>query len=328
MNRMQKMVEARGKDAHALFWDDMVNPDHNGGRCDYTPVVGGGRFGCTDGALLNGLIHEKVAFYSWSYGHTNTSSQWDPTGFTDWKKISHAPELFAKSATHPSYPWVASPLGDPTNIIWWARSVKKALSDGGDVLGFIDTSWVSAPQPKKFGNLPAVSQCAWNLDNCLEAAPPPLQQLMSSAQLKNDDGVNAPTQRMPPVPGEWEITMLDDFETFNASRWTKGWSWCNGSGLLPGQPQPRTHVKASDTCYFADAKRACGGRQARPEQSAGAQPRLQLHLWCRELNRVRAWTRLPADVRLLRGTDQGFARRPRQPGHVSCILDAEREEQR
>lgn len=29
-------------------------------------------------------------------------------------------------------------------------------------------------------------------------------------------------------------------------------SWCNGTGELPGAPQPRTHFKASDTCFFGD----------------------------------------------------------------------------
>ena len=62
-------------------------------------------------------------------------------------------------------------------------------------------------------------------------------------------------ERVPPVlpgNGRWEATLVENFEGFNASVWTKGWAWCNGTGTEPGLPQPRTHVKASDTCYFAD----------------------------------------------------------------------------
>jgi beta-glucanase (GH16 family) len=65
---------------------------------------------------------------------------------------------------------------------------------------------------------------------------------------KSDDN----TLKRGPPAGDWQVTMHDDFETFNASLWTKGWSWCNGTGILPGSPQPRMHVKASDMCYFAD----------------------------------------------------------------------------
>jgi beta-glucanase (GH16 family) len=63
-------------------------------------------------------------------------------------------------------------------------------------------------------------------------------------------------ERVPPAlpgNGRWEATLVENFEQgFNASLWTKGWAWCNGTGTEPGLPQPRTHVKASDTCYFAD----------------------------------------------------------------------------
>ena len=81
------------------------------------------------------------------------------------------PELFAEQSTenasHPAYPWIASPLGDAINIRWWAQSVQRALKDGGRALGFVDTSWVSAPAPKEFGDLKTMSECAWNLESCL-----------------------------------------------------------------------------------------------------------------------------------------------------------------
>ena len=54
----------------------------------------------------------------------------------------------------------------------------------------------------------------------------------------------------PPGPSDrWSLVLSDDFDSFNASRWTKGWTWCDGHGHL--RPQ-RVHKKAGDACYFAD----------------------------------------------------------------------------
>ena len=70
---------------------------------------------------------------------------------------------------------------------------------------------------------------------------------------KTDD---ASIGRAPPaLPGEgrWEVSLHDDFASgFNSTLWTKGWSWCNGTGQIPGTPQPRVQTKASDTCFFGD----------------------------------------------------------------------------
>ena len=55
--------------------------------------------------------------------------------------------------------------------MWWAEAVKRALDGGGRALGFIDTSWVSDPSPKEFGNLPTVGECSWNLDACIASIP-------------------------------------------------------------------------------------------------------------------------------------------------------------
>lgn len=78
------------------------------------------------------------------------------------------------------------------------------------------------------------------------------EQVFSAAGTAN----SAPVRSPPSLPGKgrWIPTLIEDFEKgFNESLWTKGWSWCNGTGQTPGVPQPRTHRKASDTCYFADA---------------------------------------------------------------------------
>jgi len=51
----------------------------------------------------------------------------------------------------------------------------------------------------------------------------------------------------PPGKG-WNLTFNEEFEHFDPSIWTKGWSWYDGNG----HPQPRTQFKASDLCYFSD----------------------------------------------------------------------------
>ena len=69
MNTLQASVHKHlGHNARAMYWDDMVNPDHNGGRYDYQTQEGGGRPGKTDGALLNKLIDKSVLWLSWAYG--------------------------------------------------------------------------------------------------------------------------------------------------------------------------------------------------------------------------------------------------------------------
>ena len=72
-------------------------------------------------------------------------------------------------------------------------------------------------------------------------------------------GLLLPQARSPPPPADaghsWVATLHDTFDggvEVNGSLWTKGWSWCNGTGQLPGSPQPRTQEKASDTCWFGD----------------------------------------------------------------------------
>eukprot|EP01045_Picozoa_sp_COSAG04_P050203 COSAG04_NODE_20209_length_398_cov_0.869565_2_plen_78_part_01 len=65
--------------------------------------------------------------------------------------------------------WIASPLGDDTNILWWAKSVKASMDAGGDARGFVDTSWVNDPAPHAFGDLKKMSECAWNLDSCIDS---------------------------------------------------------------------------------------------------------------------------------------------------------------
>jgi hypothetical protein len=46
MNAIQASVTKHlGPGSRAMYWDDMVNPDHNGGRYDYQLTTGGGRPG-------------------------------------------------------------------------------------------------------------------------------------------------------------------------------------------------------------------------------------------------------------------------------------------
>lgn len=47
---------------------------------------------------------------------------------------------------------------------------------------------------------------------------------------------------------DWELSLAEEFDAFNTSLWTKGWSWYDGKG----NPLPRNHTKASDTCWFDD----------------------------------------------------------------------------
>jgi hypothetical protein len=65
MNTLQASVHKHvGKAGRAMYWDDMVNPDHNGGQENYQKSSGGGRPGKTDGALLDKLVDPSVLWFS------------------------------------------------------------------------------------------------------------------------------------------------------------------------------------------------------------------------------------------------------------------------
>jgi len=52
----------------------------------------------------------------------------------------------------------------------------------------------------------------------------------------------------PGNPKQWSLVFNDDFDSFNNSKWTKGWSWYDGHG----SSRPRRNTKDGDECFFAD----------------------------------------------------------------------------
>jgi hypothetical protein len=162
MNTLQVLVKKHlGPHARAMYWDDMVNPDHNGGNARYQPETGGGRAGKTDLAILDKLISPDVLWFSWAYGVSP-----DITGkFSDLRKINDAPALFDTNG----YDWVGSPWKDPANVHAWGKSLKAGKKLGSHALGLVDTEWGSHLAAADWGNVPDVAACAWNLDAFLDS---------------------------------------------------------------------------------------------------------------------------------------------------------------
>merc|ERR1712232_477940 len=52
----------------------------------------------------------------------------------------------------------------------------------------------------------------------------------------------------PGNPNDWVKVFSDEFDEFDAAKWTKGWSWYDGQG----HSRPRRFSKAGDECFFAD----------------------------------------------------------------------------
>ena len=196
----------------------------------------------------------------------------------DWKLILGDPSggegdgWFCSGAPCPHHGWRPSPVNltadsvqlydvrnDPEEMIDHAAAQPamvaelRALLEKYNTTGLFDTSFVCGV-PGKFQVGGALtpwcavggdrSGCTALLDHDLDHGDSPL---------KADDVITARGPPTLPGAGRWEVSMHDDFDSgLNASLWTKGWSWCNGTGKAPGTPQPRTQFKASDTCYFGD----------------------------------------------------------------------------
>jgi hypothetical protein len=158
MNTLQSSVTKHlGRGSRAIYWDDMVNPDQNGGNYDYQLTTGGGRPGLTDGALLQKMVKPEVIWFSWAYTSEPLKA----------KKIKDAPRLFGTL----DYDWVGSPYSDAGTIRMWAQSLKagKVAGFGGNALGLVDTEWDQQVPAEKWGNIPEVSAATWNLEAFLKA---------------------------------------------------------------------------------------------------------------------------------------------------------------
>jgi hypothetical protein len=174
MNALQAAVTAHlGIDASAVFWDDMVNPDHNGGDPNYQWENGGGLPGRTDLALLDKLVDSKVIWASWAYGVTPDF---------DLKKIKDAPQLFQSHG----YDWVGCAEIPTANVLAWGRALQAAKRAGINALGLLDVQWSTVAENstvKEWANVPGVGACTWNLEAFLT------NQTVAIArqQLKSDD---------------------------------------------------------------------------------------------------------------------------------------------
>ena len=161
INALQTSVtKYLGDSGRAMFWDDMVNPTHNGGDEDYQWTTGGGPPGRTDLAVLNKLIDKRVIWASWAYGVTPDAG---PGKFSDLRKIKEAPELFQSHG----YDW-AGCAGIPTaNVKAWGEGLQAAKRAGENALGLLDVQWTTVAENSSvmdWANVPAVGACAWNIE--------------------------------------------------------------------------------------------------------------------------------------------------------------------
>jgi hypothetical protein len=116
-----------------------------------------------------------------------------PGKFSDLRKINDAPELFASHG----YDWVGSPWTETANVVAWGKSLRSAVSahatlqllvmlksalkdcswlqkaaaKHGHAMGLVDTEWGDDLPAEKWGNIPNVSACSWNLEGFLASAP-------------------------------------------------------------------------------------------------------------------------------------------------------------
>jgi hypothetical protein len=160
-----------------LLWDDMVNPDHNGGQVEYQWWDGGGRPQTSDGAVLGRLIDPGVLWHSWAYCADVDPDPPPPPGVgfvSDTRKVSNAPRLFQDHG----YDWVGGPWVPTTNIVLFGKALQAAKRAGKNGLGLVDVNYVYPPNPDvtHWANIPAVASCVWNLEAFL-ADPKPVRNV-------------------------------------------------------------------------------------------------------------------------------------------------------
>lgn len=132
INALQAAVTKHlGEGGRALFWDDMVNPDHNGGDAEYQWETGGGLRGKTDLALLDKLVDTRVIWASWAYDVESFSLS----------KIKDAPKLFQTLG----YDWIGCAEIPPANVLAWAMALQAAKRAGKNALGLLDVQWSTLP---------------------------------------------------------------------------------------------------------------------------------------------------------------------------------------
>ena len=165
MNKLQALVQKHlGEQGRVIYWDDMVNPDHNGNQTNYQWWEGGGRPQTTDGALLQRLVDPGVLWYSWAYCVAQE----------DVETIDDAPQLFQQHG----YEWIAGPYTPTANVVLWAEALQAAKRAGGSCKGIVDVqfNYPPAEDVEDWGNIPAVAAAGWNVAAFL-ANPVPIRNV-------------------------------------------------------------------------------------------------------------------------------------------------------
>lgn len=139
MNKLQGFVKARNANASAWFWDDMINPYHNGARETYQ-VPWGGRNGSTAGAL--NMTDPEIGWLSWWY----SSRDFDG-------KMGNTTHVFG------SRPWFGCPASNGQNMAEWG----KIMASAPGARGMIDTNWDTSLQIDQWGNFSVSADYSWNL---------------------------------------------------------------------------------------------------------------------------------------------------------------------
>ena len=148
LNTLQAFVHnASAGRARALFWDDMVNPTHNGATIDYQVKNGGSaKLG---GSACMPELDRRLELINWWYGDPSVDAR-SRSFFGDDHK--EQPNLYSKLA--PGLRWHASPHSKLGNIQEWARAVYNESS----VRGVVETSWGG-----DVSGLEASADYSWNL---------------------------------------------------------------------------------------------------------------------------------------------------------------------
>jgi uncharacterized repeat protein (TIGR01451 family) len=160
INTIYEHVKSRS--LRLLFWDDMVNPWHNGNDPNLQHWTGG-QVGATEPQDLTLprttalLPRTDLIPVVWQYDVADTQSI-----------RANAPGYFEGAACDATgFEWVAAPFNKSDNVRAWADVIRNRPPGCNKNLGMIVTTW-----NYDYSGIDSTADYAWNLDQVTDTGPP------------------------------------------------------------------------------------------------------------------------------------------------------------
>ncbi|MCP4649461.1 MAG: hypothetical protein GY853_05180 [PVC group bacterium] len=148
INKVYSYIKGLNPNITMIVMDDMLNPDHYGGR-DNLQMVYSGRVRGSSAPAIN-HIPKDILIYSWWYDAKDTNN-----------KIKNSSSYFKSKG----FDYLAVTWYNKDNIDNWAEVLRQKDNSS---FGMINTNWPDTPKPNQWQGLELTAGCAWNYNCKLE----------------------------------------------------------------------------------------------------------------------------------------------------------------